>query len=196
MPLPRHDLAHFRGLAIIHRNRIAELEAERDKLKKQISSLGNTCDIVNNKIEQVLEENEHLTAQVERLKEVEALVAKQAEDAGLWFNAQYITEAGLQEALRQLHAVIEGKSPEKCARAVLSGEETTPVSKANALEQKVTVLTKALQFYADEWDGHAGDSGPGGNWPADPEWNPTSYLLEDGGQIARTALSDNEGKDS
>ena len=34
-------------------------------------------------------------------------VAKQAEDDGLWFTAQYISEAYLQAALRKLHSLIE-----------------------------------------------------------------------------------------
>lgn len=36
------------------------------------------------------------------------LVAEQAEDDGLWFMAQTASEAYLQQALRTLHAVIEG----------------------------------------------------------------------------------------
>ncbi len=39
------------------------------------------------------------------------LVNEQAEDDGLWFNPQYATEAYLQQALRKLHAAIEGDSP-------------------------------------------------------------------------------------
>lgn len=35
------------------------------------------------------------------------LVAKQAEDVGLWFEAQTATEAYLQQALRDLHKLIE-----------------------------------------------------------------------------------------
>jgi len=35
------------------------------------------------------------------------LVARQAKDDGLWFVAQYITEAYLQKALRLLHEAIE-----------------------------------------------------------------------------------------
>jgi hypothetical protein len=34
-------------------------------------------------------------------------VAKQAEDKGLWFTAQYASEAYLQAALRHLHALVE-----------------------------------------------------------------------------------------
>jgi hypothetical protein len=35
------------------------------------------------------------------------LVNEQAEDESLWFEAQYITEALLQQALRDLHTAIE-----------------------------------------------------------------------------------------
>jgi hypothetical protein len=51
--------------------------------------------------------------------EVAALVARQAEDDGLWFVAQTAAEAYLQQELRRLHAAIEGKSPEECARTAL-----------------------------------------------------------------------------
>jgi hypothetical protein len=50
---------------------------------------------------------------------VKAVVAEQAEDAGLWFIAATEPEAYLQQALRRLHAVIEGKSPSECAREAL-----------------------------------------------------------------------------
>ena len=35
------------------------------------------------------------------------LVNEQAEDDGLWFKAQYATEAYLQQELRRLHTLIE-----------------------------------------------------------------------------------------
>lgn len=40
-------------------------------------------------------------------REARLLVAQQAEDEGLWFVAQYASEAYLQQALRELHSVIE-----------------------------------------------------------------------------------------
>ena len=43
----------------------------------------------------------------EHVRELLALVNKQAEDEGLWFAASYTTEAYLQSALRELHAAIE-----------------------------------------------------------------------------------------
>lgn len=51
---------------------------------------------------------------------IKAVVDEQAEDEGLWFVPQTITEDYLQRALRKLHAVIEGKSSEQCAREALT----------------------------------------------------------------------------
>jgi DNA repair exonuclease SbcCD ATPase subunit len=47
-------------------------------------------------------------AEIEKLQEI---VNKQAEDPGLWFMAQYASEAYLQAALRELHAQIEALRP-------------------------------------------------------------------------------------
>lgn len=41
-------------------------------------------------------------------RHVEGLVADQANDPGLWFVPQTASEAYLQQALRRLHAAIEG----------------------------------------------------------------------------------------
>lgn len=43
----------------------------------------------------------------EKLKAIRAVVERQAEDEGLWFQAQDISESYLQEELRYLHRVIE-----------------------------------------------------------------------------------------
>jgi hypothetical protein len=43
------------------------------------------------------------------------VVNEQAEDDGLWFVPQTITEDYLQRALRRLHEAVEGKSREQCA---------------------------------------------------------------------------------
>lgn len=53
------------------------------------------------------------------LEDAKTVVAEQAEDEGLWFIPHTITEDILQRALRRLHAAVEGKTPEQCARAVL-----------------------------------------------------------------------------
>jgi hypothetical protein len=51
---------------------------------------------------------------------IKALVERQASDDGLWFHAETCAEAYVQAALRQLHAVIEGRTPEQCAVDVLT----------------------------------------------------------------------------
>lgn len=48
----------------------------------------------------------------DRLNAAAALAAKQAEDDGLWFEATIVTEAYLQNALRELAAAIETPNPE------------------------------------------------------------------------------------
>jgi hypothetical protein len=42
-----------------------------------------------------------------RLESLQQVVAKQALDEGLWFNAQTAAEAYLQQELRRLHEMIE-----------------------------------------------------------------------------------------
>jgi hypothetical protein len=39
---------------------------------------------------------------------IKAVIEEQANDYGLWFRAETCAEAYLQQALRRLHAVIEG----------------------------------------------------------------------------------------
>ena len=56
-------------------------------------------------------ELDRLRAEAARLQEasgrVRALVKEQAEDEGLWFEAQTAAEAYLQQALRELHAAVD-----------------------------------------------------------------------------------------
>lgn len=47
-------------------------------------------------------------------KEARRVCAEQAEDEGLWFIAERITEAKLQQALRRLAAVVEGPEGRRC----------------------------------------------------------------------------------
>ena len=44
--------------------------------------------------------------------EVASVIEQQANDEGLWFNAQTASEAYLQQELRRLHAIIEGEKDE------------------------------------------------------------------------------------
>lgn len=50
-------------------------------------------------------EREHENA--ERLRSARKIVDQQAEDEGLWFVAEFATEAYLQTALRELHEAVE-----------------------------------------------------------------------------------------
>jgi hypothetical protein len=57
-----------------------------------------------------------LGEQLERMALARELVDVQAEDDGLWFMARYITEGALQQALRELHELVEGKTQLESAR--------------------------------------------------------------------------------
>ena len=56
-------------------------------------------------------------------KAIRGVVEEQAKDDGIWFIAETCAEAYLQQELRRLHAVIEGKTPEQCAKALLDEKE-------------------------------------------------------------------------
>jgi len=62
-------------------------------------------------------EREALRTVIERLENALRLVELQAKDEGLWFIPNFITEDHLQQALRQLHKVIEGERPPDTALA-------------------------------------------------------------------------------
>ena len=49
------------------------------------------------------------------IRRILAVMERQADDPGLWFKAETCAEAYLQQALRDLHAAIENKTPEQCA---------------------------------------------------------------------------------
>lgn len=67
-----------------------------------VSAEDDLNDVIPDESEDVLAEHAHLEL-------AEELIAKQANDAGLWFIAETAAEAYLQKALRKLHAVIEGE---------------------------------------------------------------------------------------
>ena len=58
-----------------------------------------------------------------QLAEIEVVVDQQANDEGLWCEAETCAEGYIQQALRRLHAAIEGKSSEDCALAALASEQ-------------------------------------------------------------------------
>lgn len=53
------------------------------------------------------------------LEEIRSVVSAQAEDNGLWFVAETAAEAYLQQELRRLHEVIEGRAAAECALAAI-----------------------------------------------------------------------------
>jgi len=69
------------------------------------------------------------------------------------------------------------------------GEHVMTEDEIIALQEHNEELAKALEFYATAWEGHSGDSGPGGNWPADPEGWPSEALLDDFGRYAQRVLA-------
>jgi len=70
--------------------RINNLESVISNLEQQIKLLGDR----HNK-------------DMETIEKIKQIVFEQAEDEGLWFDAQTAPEAYLQAELRRLHAVIE-----------------------------------------------------------------------------------------
>ena len=62
------------------------------------------------------DEIERLTA---KLNAIQSVVNEQAENEGLWFRAEYATEAYLQSELRRLHEVIDGKTGDEIARELM-----------------------------------------------------------------------------
>lgn len=59
----------------------------------------------------------------DQLRRIRLLVDRQATDEGLWFVAETVTEAYLQQELRRLHATIEGRTAQECADSVLEGAD-------------------------------------------------------------------------
>ena len=55
----------------------------------------------------------------EHIQQIKTLVDAQAEDEGLWFKAENISEAYLQQALRKLHEVIENKTSQERVQEIL-----------------------------------------------------------------------------
>lgn len=79
---------------------------------------------------------------------IRAVVDEQAEDEGLWFEAQTAPEAYLQSELRRLHEVIEGKTGDECAREILAfnRQEKSAFEKASArASQELEGFSDAFQ---------------------------------------------------
>ena len=99
---------------------IERLTTERDTAEANLERL-------QNKFEQVTGENVRLTTE---RSDIQAVVDEQAANEGLWFIAEYATEAYLQSELRRLHEVIEGKTGDEIARELVSGSPKPKGDKA------------------------------------------------------------------
>lgn len=104
----------------IIRTRGRKLAASEAEVARWKSSFDGHVYIKNEEWGDVWDRLRASEAERERLR---ALVNEQAEDEGLWFKAEYITEAYLQQALRKLHALIEG---DELALAALAGKDLSP----------------------------------------------------------------------
>lgn len=62
---------------------------------------------------------EHHAKLESQLADIRKFVNEQADEKGLWFVPQTVTEDYLQRALRSLHEVVEGKTSVECAIAAL-----------------------------------------------------------------------------
>jgi len=60
----------------------------------------------------------------EKIKIIKGIVKEQTDNDALWFDAQYATEAYLQQELRRLHEAIEGKSSKECAIKIINNQLT------------------------------------------------------------------------
>ena len=99
----------------------AKLTAAEQRVEDGIEAL-NASERIRARL---VAENIELKGRVEdeRLREA---VNSQAEDEGLWFEAKTAPEAYLQQELRRLHEIIEGKTGDECAREVVAGYSPTP----------------------------------------------------------------------
>ena len=101
------------------------LVADNVELKKRVEDGIEALNASERIRARLVAENIELKGRVEdeRLRET---ANSQAEDEGLWFEAQTAPEAYLQQELRRLHEIIEGKTGDECARAVVAGYSPTP----------------------------------------------------------------------
>jgi hypothetical protein len=78
------------------------------------------------------------------------LVEEQAKDEGLWFIPQTAPEAYLQQELRKLHAAIEGKIPEQCAREVLAKWAGPEIERLRAALNSIKYIARGNDAPAEE----------------------------------------------
>lgn len=85
------------------------------EVERMITELAKLRARLDNYVNTIGRENVQLEASNERVRAARIIVDEQAGDDGLWFIAETCAEAYVQQALRRLHAAIEGKTPEQCA---------------------------------------------------------------------------------
>ena len=74
---------------------------------EQARIFGALCETRDAKYRAILAALEREHENAERLRSARKIVDQQAEDEGLWFVAEFSTEAYLQTALRELHEAVE-----------------------------------------------------------------------------------------
>ena len=67
-----------------------------------------------------VQDTAHVSGLERRLSQIELRMSCQAEDEGLWFVAVTAAEAYLQQELRRLHEIIEGKTSAECAEEAMA----------------------------------------------------------------------------
>jgi len=93
---------------------IFRLGEQKRKLEARVTELEETCHALTyggrgDPAAEVYYAEEKARNLKARVQEMEAMVADQADDEGLWFVALTAPEAYLQQALRKLHRAIERK---------------------------------------------------------------------------------------
>lgn len=77
-----------------------------------------------------------MSADADTIREAQRLVAEQAEDEGLWFIAELVTEGYFQQELRRLHAAVEA----------------IPLARLQAQAQRAQRAEEALRLIAEIQD--------------------------------------------
>jgi DNA repair exonuclease SbcCD ATPase subunit len=101
---------------------ISQLRADKERLEADKKTYDRLLDRNHDLIDYL---GQRLQAAERRLHAIQSKVNEQSEDDGLWIVPRTLPEAYLQDALRTLHEVIEGKTSEECAmqKTIQSGEK-------------------------------------------------------------------------
>lgn len=152
---------------------------------------------------EIAQANAEIAALRQRVADLESDYLRRHNDAVDCFEAKVALEAAaaaMREGIELILPLAKGYSPDgqsaqakqSCSRWIEAAETALSTTAGKAMLERVERLEKALIFYGNAWEGHPGDSGPGGNTPADPEQWPDEKLLDDGGELARHTLISTE----